>query len=302
MLGLISTKANGEWATVSLHLPGECAQRIGILLWDNKTDQLHFRFRTSWWSSLEDDGWSEFGQDLAQQAREIGAVQFFDYLETASHVLRIDARQAGRIRDVDSTLTKLFIRHVGQSFETNRFLPPERSRSAARFPRRWAFVGLAAIIFMGAFISASIGSKPPIRTAAPASEYTMIDLPVSRIYQPPLPLLLSRIPLVRRVTGRNVPPSVRPSHLELSSVRIPVPVMQRDVPPPPDVPLEVASISDMPVDLPQLPQYIPRHNWFVKVLTVIASTLRDAIKAEPAEDNSLQQGDNSTYSDSPATR
>ena len=136
-------------------------QKIGILLRNKLTDELHLRFRPDWWSSLEDDGWSEFGRDLAQQAKEIGSAQYFDYLESASHVLRPDARQAVRIRDVDSTLAKLFTRHVGKNLEPNQFLPRLKNGCVSPFPWRWVFVGVAVTIFLGAFISASIDFNSP---------------------------------------------------------------------------------------------------------------------------------------------
>lgn len=282
MLGLNSKKA-GEWATISLHLPGEFPQKIGILLWDNQTDQLHFQFRPNWWSSLEDDGWSELGQDLAHQAREMGPAKFFGYLESASsHVLRLDERQAVRAGDADSTLAQLYIQHVGKPLGANQLLPVRRLDSAAPFPWRWAFACAAASVSVAAFISASIGSKPSIRTLGPASGYAMIDLPAIQGRQLLLPTLPPRIQSVRRVVG-GVPVSVRHFHADLSAVRIPVPVIRVEVPPPPELSLAIAAISEMPANLPQPPQYVLRHNWLIRVFTVIASSFRNPSKAESPE-------------------
>src|SRR3954471_18995926 len=107
-----------EWALLEAHLPGQAPQRIGILLRDAKHDKLYVRTRPDWWLGLLDEEeslfWSELAEDLSERARELGAAQVLDWLEdTASHTLRISARQPIQLTNVKATLNSLNEQYLG---------------------------------------------------------------------------------------------------------------------------------------------------------------------------------------------
>src|SRR3954454_1688280 len=107
-----------EWALLEAHLPGRAPQRIGILLREAKHDNLYVRTRPDWWLGLLDEEqslfWSELAGDLRERARELGAAKVLDWLEdTASHTLRMSARQPIQVTNVKATLNRLDEQYLG---------------------------------------------------------------------------------------------------------------------------------------------------------------------------------------------
>ena len=110
----------GEWALLSVHLPGMSPEPVGILLTDS-TNNLCVQMRCDWCGVVPDDEieiWCQVADDLKEKGRELGAVQVLDWLEnTASHVLQIGVRHEVQFLDIEATLRSLFRQYVAISAE-----------------------------------------------------------------------------------------------------------------------------------------------------------------------------------------
>jgi hypothetical protein len=107
----------GEWTLLVAELPERLAQPIGVLFADTGANQLYVRLKQDWWTdfSSQDDAevWRELTEDFERRAQEMGAIHFLDWLEdTASHTMRITARQPISFRDPEITLGSLYQQHV----------------------------------------------------------------------------------------------------------------------------------------------------------------------------------------------
>jgi hypothetical protein len=104
------------YVVVSAHLPAKPAVDLGILLLDENSDQLHFRFRTD----LED--LAEPGdaivlrgipETLAQIAAEHGAAAMLSSLEDiSSNVVRISDRHTVEAPSATVALDQIYAAHV----------------------------------------------------------------------------------------------------------------------------------------------------------------------------------------------
>jgi hypothetical protein len=107
----------GEWTLLVAELPERRPQPIGVLFADIDANRLYVRLKQDWWAdfSNQDDAevWRELTEDLEHKAKEMGAVNFLDWLqEIASHTLRVTARQPISFRDPESTLGVLYRQHI----------------------------------------------------------------------------------------------------------------------------------------------------------------------------------------------
>lgn len=107
----------GEWTLLIAQMPEWPPQPIGVLFADIGADRLYVRLKQDWWTdfSNQDDVevWRELAEDFEHRARQMGAIHFLDWLEdTASHTLRITARQPIAFRDPEITLGVLYQQHI----------------------------------------------------------------------------------------------------------------------------------------------------------------------------------------------
>ena len=77
----------GEWAALLIHVPGQSPKPVGVLLRDVDHDTLHVRLKNQWWHELAaEDGpdlWSCLANDIEEQAQDLGAGQYLDWLHPA---------------------------------------------------------------------------------------------------------------------------------------------------------------------------------------------------------------------------
>jgi hypothetical protein len=110
-------KVEYTYVVVSAHLPARPAVNLGVLLLEESSNRLHFRFRTDVDSLADPEdatvlrGVSEM---LAQIAAEDGAAAMLRYLEeTASNVIRVTDRSSFEAPCAEDALQRIYAAHVG---------------------------------------------------------------------------------------------------------------------------------------------------------------------------------------------
>ena len=320
------TGSNGEWALLEAHVPGRTPEPIGILLCDFSRDCLRVRMRQQWWDVLPDDDsseiWQEFAQDLEQRAREVGAVELLDWLETtASHTLRLGERHLIRIVAVETTLDALFRQYVSAAeggsqatlttqepmhltIRTDRELTSRgdtlEQKSGSSLRTRFTVAALAACVT--AEVLLSHGPSGWVRKRESKAERqvrgtradTSILLPISSglAYPPRLStfdLLANPPSKQRRIQSRAAVArrhrQFKPHYVALNRRRFRVPEFA-----PPFLHIAVAGNASAPTvvpaslitPLPQPPQFKRRHNRFLHVLAVIATPFRMLASRQPS--------------------
>jgi SOS-response transcriptional repressor LexA len=137
MTGPLVATRSARYAVVRVELPGRGAENVGVLLEDASTDTLHIRFRRDWieMGAAEDDVevLELLAEDLAVKAREMGARELLQWLET--HVfgtVQISDFDTALVDDYERTLNRLYRRHVTSNvLEFRTHLPKYTLRVAA---------------------------------------------------------------------------------------------------------------------------------------------------------------------------
>jgi hypothetical protein len=105
------------YVVVSAHLPARPRVNLGVLLLDESSNRLHFRFRTDLDSLAgPEDATVVRGlpEMLAQIAAHGGAAAMLRYLEdTASNVIRITDRFSFEAPSAEDALQQTYAAHVG---------------------------------------------------------------------------------------------------------------------------------------------------------------------------------------------
>lgn len=108
-------------------LPGRPPIPAGVLLLDEESDRLFLRLRDDWeqWAPPEDaEVFSLLAEDLAEQARELGAAELLRLLEDRlSNALRLSERRAAVVADFARAVQRLFEREVAGRAEPARIVP-----------------------------------------------------------------------------------------------------------------------------------------------------------------------------------
>jgi hypothetical protein len=131
----ISTRP-GEYLLIEADLPGRDAEVVGVMLHDPDEGRLQARMRRHW-DHLPEDADAELLEalehDLNSKADELGADALLAWMEdTLSNVIRISDRRQVLLGNFQSTLTRLYQKHVpaeARPFETH--LPLYACRAAA---------------------------------------------------------------------------------------------------------------------------------------------------------------------------
>ncbi|HEX3683177.1 MAG TPA: hypothetical protein VHU83_11630 [Bryobacteraceae bacterium] len=120
--GLVISRSvqTGEWALLSAHMPGRKPEPMGILLRD-PIDGLHIKLRMDWSGIILDEEeieiWRAIAEDLEAKGREVGGDCLLDWLEdTASHSLRIGARERVEVSDAQTIVGELYQRYVDSRY------------------------------------------------------------------------------------------------------------------------------------------------------------------------------------------
>ncbi len=296
-----------EWALLTAHLPRLRPQAIGILLRDLHRDQFHFRMRAGWWSVLSEDDepeiWPALSEDLERRAREMGAKDLLDWLEsTASHAFQISTRREIRIRNVEATLDCLYHQYVvtepydslAASLEKRNLIRLEHIGSAGEvisqarakrflYDNRWHHAVLSATLIFGVII-AQIKRHPTTEPArwskTQASEPIVLPLFSALAYRPLLLQIDSEAQLSlaegRRRRKRHMN-AVHPPHKRFQSGFLGVRVQEVRTPaidcPPPQLLLEVnGAVSPLPFPIPSAPRF--RSRPFIRAVSVFLKPFR----------------------------
>jgi SOS-response transcriptional repressor LexA len=106
----------GEYALLSVALPGQPEESAGVLLLDPQNNQLYVKLRRDWAQFAADEDeevLSRLESDLQGKAAEMGGEKALDDLEQAvSLTLRISGREAVTVRDFPFSLNQLYRQHV----------------------------------------------------------------------------------------------------------------------------------------------------------------------------------------------
>jgi SOS-response transcriptional repressor LexA len=131
----------GKYSIVQAETLGTGLVNLGVLLEDPETDSLRLRFRRDLESLAplvtqddEDlDVLSALAEDLAAKARELGAQELFEYLESnVSNAIRVTDRQEVLVSDFPRTLDRLYLKNVPSNvLEFRTHLPRYSLRAAA---------------------------------------------------------------------------------------------------------------------------------------------------------------------------
>jgi len=292
--------SSGEWVLLSAHLPDREPESIGILLCDTERDKLHLKLRPGWWYGLAEEEEAEvydaLSAELERQAGEMGTAKMLEFLGSASHALRIGARQSIQLVDFEVGLEALYERWIcGHSvgfrgmFETAKrrlssIGATKRRICAVAVRNRPVVSSLARVSVAGIFaaILVCILCRLPLHPAAPAAirinEEPYTWLPVLPAHIPAIEDVKMQIVSQHRITkllGRRRK-RLRLDHL---TAQVPVPVQVPPYQPPQySVDLTAAAAFAAPTlmasPLPQLPRFHSRHNRFVRIVLAIIAPLK----------------------------
>jgi hypothetical protein len=298
----------GEWAVLVSHIPGQTPEPIGLLLREAAGDRLHVKLRPNWWSVLpEDEGaelWSSWAEDMQQQAEEMGAGQYLDYLETTgSHLLQLSARQHTLFQNAVTTLDSLYQQEVERVLlrpepgQLPCVTPAERrlEKQAAK-PRSngkfWSLSGLlgamAAGLLVGLYLRFPQQQPTPQTTTSAQATATAVSFPPLPRSAPPLGLdldadqgfvqLATWHPQRRKTTSPphkafQPGPLIKPHPHPVAKLEIPAPKIAVEV-----KPTHPALLAQA---LPEPPKYRSR-NKLLHILSTLASPFKDAPKPQTA--------------------
>jgi len=126
-----------RYSVVQAETPQAGLVNFGILLQDPDTDALHLRFRRDLELLVDDEEDREvleaLADDLAQKARDLGAKQLFEYLESnLSNAIRVTDREDVLVEDFRRALDRLYLQNVQSNvLEFRTHLPRYSLRAAA---------------------------------------------------------------------------------------------------------------------------------------------------------------------------
>src|SRR5689334_25111388 len=114
MPGTVIVAQQGRYSILEAELPDSGLTPIGILLQDPDSDRLYLRLRRDWYNvAPEDEILPLLQDDLEVKAREMGAEQLLEWLETnASNDIRVTDRKTALVDDFERTLNRLYTRHI----------------------------------------------------------------------------------------------------------------------------------------------------------------------------------------------
>lgn len=271
----------GEWAVLEAHWPGQPPQRIGLLIHDQTANILRAKIRSDW-SRAHGDGelWRDLNADLERMSEEIGAQQVLDWLEsTASHTVRLGAREAVTFSEIEVLLEDLYIQHVR---EDSRIEPEQAKETAISLRRSWrrtlgtsgSVLALAATI---AFVAVRLVShrprKSPSTTAEMIQNSPALDTPLTPLLSEPFPTKRLDLTLPtnfsssrHRATAVHQFPRRRNFHLNTvaATLRLRIShVSEPALPPPPTLLVATQTLpSAAPMSLPAAPDFRSRHRFF----------------------------------------
>ena len=272
----------GEWAALLIHVPGQSSKPIGVLLRDVDRDTLHVRLKNQWWHELvAEDGsdlWSCLANDIEEQAQDLGAGQYLDWLaSSASHMFQLGPRREIRIHELESTLVNLYSQVILGS--------PEIGRSSIktlllRIPRARFAIAASVLLALIAVPSSrhkadySTSFRYHTRRELPALTHFSIAtaLHIGPVTQPistkrTLRRRIHKFALVPRgVFKAREPvqsPIFRVAHIDASPPRIAL-----------DTSSTVSFGKQLPMQLPDAPKYRSRHR-IVRILSTLATPFKE---------------------------
>lgn len=305
-MSIVQTAERGEWALVVASLPRTSPEPIGVLVRDVGTDRLHVKLRDNWWTAASDeDGleiWRDLGEDFQEMARDMTSGHFLDWLETsASHVIQISARAEMQTEDFEATLDSLYEQHICTPEVEQRSVLAMISSGATRFVARRGSTVRAISRLNPGFLFHS----PSVYAALAASAVIMMlprgverVIPTDRklqqtIHEPSaLPLAFeSSIRPVSFDLGSAVqglrhaypnpkkprkssshahkifrPEALLPQRRVVHIPRIGSPTLQ--------IANDVTPATSLSFGLPEPPQFRPRRNRFVRIISVLFAPFR----------------------------
>jgi hypothetical protein len=298
------TMGRGQWAVLSVHLPGLPPEPVGILLSDT-ADRLYVRTRRQWYTvaGYEDelDICRQVADELKQMGRELPASEVLDWLEnTASHVLRIGARHEVQFVDTDGTLDSLCRQHLatlpheqirqgamrGTSprmyGDEDKSAVPKRLESGWLSDHRFQAALAAGFILLSVLAGkrTSVGPRLPLDSGTVMHELNALSM-VSELPHQQLMLYIEPVqtPIaaghghspIKRNAGR-FHKRLQPRSIALQ----PIPRQSVQIPPPPrDIAIEMSSPTFLYFDLPDLPSFPERRRRIIRFLSAIASPFQE---------------------------
>src|ERR1017187_8244945 len=118
----IATGRMCHFSILSLALPGQPGQPVGVLLFDPKDNDLQFKLRDDWEAIGVDEDDQEYVAaldiDFQLRLREVGGEAFLLALEDSlSGLLRISDREPIAVTNSSRTLQRLFDEHVDSQIQ-----------------------------------------------------------------------------------------------------------------------------------------------------------------------------------------
>jgi phage repressor protein C with HTH and peptisase S24 domain len=134
MPAAVLTTQEGRYSILEADFPGQGLATIGILLEDPARDELYIRLRRDWDAVAGEDAevFEPLEDDLRAKASEMGAGRLLSFLEdTLSASVRITDRETVLVRDFESTLNRLYAKHVRSTVAPGRTHIPRWSLQVA---------------------------------------------------------------------------------------------------------------------------------------------------------------------------
>jgi hypothetical protein len=295
-----------KWACLEAHLPDQSPMGVGVLLVEPSSDRLYIRIKPDWWNDLVDgeEGqiWEGLSEDLKLKAEQMGATEFLKWLEDCcSHSIRIGAIQNVDMRQPETCANALYREHIHASaitlvvrnvsapglltvlFRGQRQSVLTRSVHILSKNYRWAAqAALAASMLVVGWIAGYHASRQIQAERNNTSVSKAIELPlVSDFHYQHVQLNLRsysrpsrRKPHRRKTHGSTEP--VRPfvlvhrvvKHQEIQVAKIQPLLLPANYTP------SSESVPPHLLSEPELPEYRPRHNRFVRILAAVTIPVR----------------------------
>lgn len=285
-----------HWALLQLQIPGCDLRSIGVLMVDHE-NTLHLRVRDKWWRALKNDGgevWTTLLSDFLDQAREMGAKEFLNWLEmTASNTFQVTELQKTTTHDIQTALHDLYQKYVTDRRQESE-LPVISIPSRSFNFWRWMAVPahhspVVAFCLLGLIL---LPYLPKTESRQETFSRPILELPstslfITEVAEAPLlldPAIFSRSELPKRQNRKR---TSHKSLLKLEPVVVrPKAVGTQQIPPPsigffvsdPN-PLQLAAIQ---IAMP--PPFRNHGNGFVRMIKVLARPIRALVRTGSSKD------------------
>jgi hypothetical protein len=310
---MVHTAERGEWALVLAFFPDTSPEPIGVLVRDMGADRLYVKLRHDWWTAASDENgreiWPDLGEYFQEMARDMSSGHLLDWLETsASHVIQVSARAEMQAANFEATLDSLYKQHVcALEVERKPVLPMVSSGKTGFVARRASTVRALSRLspgfsFHSRSVYAALAASAVIMTLPWGVERFVPTAQMSQqtIYEPSLlPVVfessirpvsfdldsaVQRVRPVYRYTKKPRKPlfhthkvfrpeGLLPQHRVLHIARIGLPALQ--------IVNDVTPATSLRFGLPEAPQFRPRRNRFVRIISVLFSPFKGPGRVAP---------------------